>query len=188
MLTVKTDALVNHGCFPLQTAQNWSHTSQCMLGVHNIGNWGPSTSGCINWHLIEYCFVLLLLHVFWPIWKCTSWVKFWWQHMQHCSALPRVCIVAVANLVAYSTNRQWVGLIWIRSLLAKVFLETWLSKVEMVQMTITKRSGKCWGIYSQLRVKMEQVTLNIHVLLKTNPTVGRCRLRWFPTVLRVVLL
>jgi hypothetical protein len=39
---------------------------------------------------------------------------------------------------------------------------------------ITKRSGKCWRLYSELQVKMEWVTANLHIQFKLNPAAYRC--------------
>ena len=43
-----------------------------------------------------------------------------------------------------------------------------------VRMMITKRSGKCWRLYSELQVKMESVTANLHVQFKLTPAAYSC--------------
>jgi hypothetical protein len=45
---------------------------------------------------------------------------------------------------------------------------------------ITKRSGKFWGIYRHLQVKIESVTPNLHVLFKKNPAAHSCKLQGIP--------
>jgi hypothetical protein len=40
---------------------------------------------------------------------------------------------------------------------------------------ITKGSGNCWRLYSELQVKMEWVTANLHVQFKLNSAAYSCR-------------
>jgi len=44
----------------------------------------------------------------------------------------------------------------------------------LVRKIITKRSGKSWRLYSNLQVKMERVTANLHLQFKLNPAAYSC--------------
>jgi len=74
--TVRTNALVDHGCFPLQAAMNWSRSSQRTPAVRYTVSWPLSTSLWIDSHPIACCFLLLLLPVLHTILKCGSWLIF----------------------------------------------------------------------------------------------------------------
>jgi hypothetical protein len=43
-----------------------------------------------------------------------------------------------------------------------------------VRKMITKRSGKCWRLYSELQVKMEWVAADMHVQFELNPAAYWC--------------
>jgi hypothetical protein len=92
---VQTNALVDHGRFPLRTGKNWSCSSLCTPTVRYTVNWLPFTTIWIYSHPTACCCVFLLLPGLCTIFICTSSVIFsmavlallWWTEwcLQWCS-------------------------------------------------------------------------------------------------------
>jgi len=74
--TVCTNALADHGGFPLQAAMNWSRSSLRTPAVCYIISWQPCTSIRVRLHLIACCFKFLRLPVSRTILNCASRVIF----------------------------------------------------------------------------------------------------------------
>ena len=87
--TVRTNALVNNGGFPLSVPINWLCSSLRTLSVHyTVIRW-PFSMVWIYKHPTARCFIFLLLLVLWTIYKCASRV---------------ICMVA-AVAASHWTNR-----------------------------------------------------------------------------------
>ena len=72
--TERRNTLVDHGCFSLQAARHWSHSSLRIPAVHYTVCWPSSSSIWIHSPLIACCFLYLLLPVVCTIHKSASWV------------------------------------------------------------------------------------------------------------------
>jgi len=182
--TVWTNAFANPWGFPLRAAINWSCSSLHTPAVYYIITWQPSSSVSSYSDPIACCLVFLVLPVLHSIFKCACWVIFAvatlavsrWTNWCLCC----YCVSAGAQCM----TRLSVGSFRIHSHLPELVVHPWLAVVELVSKVITKRSGKSCGIYSQLQVKMEWVTANMQILLKTKPKVYSCRLHGVLTVPR----
>jgi len=108
-------------------------------------------------------------------------------YVQCQGAQTGVCVVAEYHLVAQFMKWLSFNLIRIPLYLAEVFVELWFAVVEKQKKMTTERSGKFWGIYCQLQLKMEWVTANLHDLLKMNTAFYHGRLHGFPIFLRSAL-
>jgi len=91
-----TNALVDHGGFPLWAVINWSLSFLRTRAVHYSVSWLWSTSLWIDSHAIAYCLLFLLLPVLCTIFKCTSRVIFfiatiavsrWTNRCPHCCCI-----------------------------------------------------------------------------------------------------
>ena len=168
---MRTDALVDHGGFLLQAAIHWSRSSLRTPAVCYTVSWPSFTSIWIDSHPIACCFFFLLLVVLCGIFKCASWVVYlvatiaasrWTNQCLRCCCVSR----GGASLKE--------PVVWLDS--ASISTGWSISGAMtccygMVRKMITKRSGKSWRLHSQLRVKMEQVTANLHLQFKGNPAV-----------------
>ena len=94
--TARTNALVNHGGFPLQVARNWSRSSLHTPGASYLLSWRSSTSTWLYSHLIACCFLFLLLPVLRTIFHSASTVMFsvaafaasrWAEWCLHCRSV-----------------------------------------------------------------------------------------------------
>ena len=72
--TVRTNAFVDHGGFPLRAAMNSLRSSLRTPAVCYSVNWPPFATIRIYLHSTAYCFLFLLLPVLRTIFKCASWV------------------------------------------------------------------------------------------------------------------
>jgi len=72
--TVRTNAFVDHGGFPLLAAINSLHSSLRTPAVPYTVHWLPIASIRIHSHLTACCFLFFLLPVSRTIFKCASWV------------------------------------------------------------------------------------------------------------------
>jgi len=72
--TVRTNAYVDHGGFPLRAAINWLCRCLWIPAVRYRGYWRPFTSISTFSHPTACCFLFLLLPVLRTIFKCASWV------------------------------------------------------------------------------------------------------------------
>ena len=140
-----------------------------------------------------YCFTLILWHATSyscsfrccvPIWDVRPGKYIQWLYLQHRSGPTGVSIVCVSQQVAHWMNRQSFDSLPIRSHLTLVVVEPRLADVEKDRKMTMKRSGKTWGIYSQLQVRMKWVTANWHNPLKVNHAAGCSRWQGFPTALQ----
>jgi len=75
--SVRTNALVNRGGFPLPAAIYWSRSSLRIPADHYAINWRPSTMIRTYLHPVACCFLFLLLPVLGTIFKCASRAIFW---------------------------------------------------------------------------------------------------------------
>jgi len=173
--TVRTNALVDHGDLPLRDAMNWSRSSLHMPVVRYIRSWPSSTQIWIDSHPITCCILFFLLPVVRTYFKCASWGIFSvatiaesrWTHwcLRCCCVSPSgsMCEVPVVRLdsapIALGGSVSGAMACCCRN----------------VRKMITKRSGKCWRLYSELQVKMEWVAANLHVQLRLNPAAYSCR-------------
>jgi len=73
---VQTNAVVDHGGFPLRAAMNLSRSSLCTPAVRYTVSWPLSTSMWIDSHPIACCFLFSLFPVSHTISKWVSWVIF----------------------------------------------------------------------------------------------------------------
>jgi len=72
--TVRTNALVDHGGFPLRAAMNWSRSSRRTPTVQYTVSWRPFTMVWIYSHPKACCFWFVLLPVVRTIFQCAYWV------------------------------------------------------------------------------------------------------------------
>jgi len=70
--TVRTNALVDHGCFPLRAAINWSRSSRRTPAICYMVNWRLLTAVWRYSHPTACCFLFVLLPVLRTIFKCAS--------------------------------------------------------------------------------------------------------------------
>jgi len=146
--TVLTNALVDHGGFPLQVAMNWSRSSLATPAVHSILGWPPSTLIWSYSHPTTCCFMFLLLPVLRTVPKCAFWVIFsvtaiaasWWTNcsLGCCSVSPGGALVEVP-VIALDSDPIAPG--WCVS----GAMTCWCGKVRKM---IMQRSGKSWRLYS----------------------------------------
>jgi len=146
--TLRTNALVDHGDFPLRAAVNWPQSSLHTPAVHYIISRRPSTSAQINVYLITCCFIFLLLTVYRTTFKCASRSYLQWLHLPRCGGPTGVCVAPMAQWVVQWMTCLSFGSICILSHLAEIFVEPWLTGMQKGKKMITERSGKSWGIYS----------------------------------------
>jgi len=167
--------MVDHGDLPLQKATNWSRSSLRTPAVRYIVSWPSSTRIWIDSHPIACGFLFFLLPVLRTFFKCVSWVIFsvatiaacqWTNWCLHCccaSPSGALCEAPVVRLdsapIAHGGSVSGAMACCCRN----------------VRKMITKRSGKCWRLYSELQVKMEWVTANLHVQFELNPAAYSCR-------------
>jgi len=71
---VRTNALVDHGHFPVRAAINWVCSSWHILAACATVYWRPLTTVWINSHPTACCSLLMLLPVLRTSFKCVSWV------------------------------------------------------------------------------------------------------------------
>jgi len=74
--TVRTNALVNHGGFPIRVAGNWSRSTLRTPAARYIISWRWSTSSRLYSHPMACCFLFLLFPVVQTIFNCASRVMF----------------------------------------------------------------------------------------------------------------
>ena len=153
---------------------NWSCSSLRTPALHYIVRSPSSTLIWIDSHPIVCCFLFFWLLLFPTVIKCAFWVTFlvatiaasWWtnSHLHCCCVSPGGALVE-APVVRLNLAPIAPG--WIVS----VAMTCWCEKVRKM---FTKRSGKYWRLYSLLQVKMEWVTVNLHVQFKLNPATYSC--------------
>jgi len=73
---VQTNALVDHGCFPLRTTINWSRISRRTAAICYTVNWWLLTAVWRYSHPTGCCFLFVLLPVLRTIFKCSSSVMY----------------------------------------------------------------------------------------------------------------
>jgi hypothetical protein len=120
--TLRTNAFVNLGGFPLRTAINWSHSSLHTPAVHYIVNWPPFIAIWSYSHPIACCCPSLLRAVLHNYVKCASCAMFsaaaiaasWWtKFCLRCS-----CASASAHRSArFGLNHTWPRCLWSHDLL-----------------------------------------------------------------------
>jgi len=173
--TVRTNALVDHGDSPLQEAMNWSRSSLRTPAVRHILSWPSSIQIWIDSHPIACCFLFFLLPVLRTFFKCASWVivsvatiaaSRWTNWCLHCCGVSQSGSLCEAPVVRLDSARIAPG---------GSVSGAMACCCRNLRKMITKRSGKCIRLYSELQVKMEWVTANLHVQLKLNPASYNCR-------------
>jgi len=152
---VRTNAFVDHGGFPLRAAINSLCSSLRTPPVRYTVNWPPIASIWIHSHPTACCFVFFLLPVLWTIYKCASWVIClvaalavlrWTNLCLRSCCVPRISVLDVAptNLPVFDPLSPGGGVC--------VSVMCWCGWERKM---ITRGSGKPWGLYSQLHVRME---------------------------------
>ena len=154
---------------------NCSHSSLQMPAVHYIGSRPPSTQIWIDSHPTGCCLLSFLLpelrtffnYASWVILSvatiAVSWWTIWWLHGCCVSPSGSLCEEPVVQLdsapVAPGGSLSGAMACCCRN----------------VRKMITKINGKCWRLFSELQVKMEWVTANLHIQFKLNPAAYSCR-------------
>jgi len=143
--TVRPNALVDNGGFPLRAAWNWSSSSLCTPAACYIISWWSSTSIQLYSHLIECRFLFLLLRDLRTIFKCVSRVMFsvaafaasWWaKWCLSCSWVSAGGVMAEVPVVLLDSDpcsTCW-GVCW-----------AMICCCESEEMMIEERSGMSWG-------------------------------------------
>jgi len=143
--TVRINACVDHGGFPLWVAINWSRSSLRTTAVYYNINWRRCTS--IWWHLhpIACCFLFLLLLVVWTICNCASRVMF------------LVAAIAASRWTKWCLPCSWVSAGGVLDEAPIVLLDSvppspccgicgaMICCCGSEEMLMMKRSGKSWG-------------------------------------------
>jgi len=184
---LRKNAMVDHDCSPLQMAINCSCHPLLIPDSHYILSWQPSASIWIYWHPITGCFLLFRIQVLQtPLNWRPGWL-FWWLHWLWCGQPTGIVVGPVSQRVMHWKGHLSVSAIQFCLHLAERYVELWFAGVKTQRKIILNRSGKSWGIYSQLQLTMEWVTANLHVLPKISPTISSWRLQGFPTVLELAV-
>jgi len=154
---------------------NWSRSSLRTPAVHYILSWPSSTQIWIDSHPIACCFVFFLLPVLGTFFKGASWVIFsvatiaasrWTNWCRRC-----YCVLPSGSLCEAPVVRLDSAPITPGGSVSGAMA----CCCRNVRKMIKKRSGKCWRLYSELQVKMEWVTANLHLQFKMNPAAYSCR-------------
>jgi len=110
--TVRTNAFVDHGGFPLRAVIYSLLSSLRTPTVRYTVNWPPIASIWIHSHPTTCCFLCSLLPVSWTIFKCASWVIClvaasaalrWTNLCLHSCCVPTISVLDVAppNLLVF---------------------------------------------------------------------------------------
>jgi len=110
--TVRTNAFIDHGGFPLRAAINWLRSSLRIPAVSYTINRPPIASIWIHSHPTACCFLFFLLPVLQTIFKCAPWViclvaalaaSRWTNLCLRPCCVPRISVmdVAPANLPVF---------------------------------------------------------------------------------------
>jgi len=79
----------------------------------------------------------------------------WWLHQQRRAGSTGDCVLAVCQGVTYWKKSPLIGVLRICRHLAEVVVYPWFGGVEEGRKMTKKRSGKTWGICSEVHVIME---------------------------------
>ena len=169
-----TNALVDHGGFPLRAVMNWSLSSLATPAGHCTVSWRSSTSIWIDSHLIAFCFLSLLLPVICTMFKCASCFVFSvatiaasrWTHW-----CLRYCSVSLGGALF---EEPVIQLYWASFGPGWCISGAMTCCCGMVSKMMTNRWRKSRRRYRQLQVKMERVTANLHSHFKLDPAVYSC--------------
>ena len=143
--TVRPNALVDHGSFPLHVAMNWSRCSSRTPAVRYIICWFPCTSIQLHLHPIACCFLFLLLPVLQTICNCASRVIY------------LVAAFAASQWTKWCLRCSWVSgggvfdetaIILLDSVLLSPFHGSCGAMIcccGSAEMMMMKQSGKSWG-------------------------------------------
>jgi len=167
--TVRTSAFGDHGGLVLLKAMNWSRCCLRNPAEGYIPRWSSSPPIWIDSHLRSCCFLFLRLPVLLIFFKLASRI-----------------ILSVAAIAAWRWTNWWLRYCWFW--LSGGLLEASVVRLHFAPIApigsvsgamacswrnmrkmITKRSGKCCRLYSELQFKMEWVTAKLHFQLKLNP-------------------
>jgi len=129
-LTVRTNAFIDHGGFPLWAMRNWSRSSLRTPAVCYTINWRLFTTICIYLHQLRAAAYSCCFQFYGRFSNRHPGSYCWWLHRQRRGRLAGVCVVAVYQWVMYWMYRLPIGLISIRSLLAAVIVFPWYAGVE----------------------------------------------------------
>jgi len=114
----RTNALVNHGGFPLLGGINWSCSSQCTPAVHHIVRWWPSTLIWIRSHPMACCLIVLCPPGLRTNVNCATWVivsvvavaaSRWTELCLHCCSVSAGGAVDQAPVVRLDSDRLTAG-------------------------------------------------------------------------------
>jgi len=128
--TVRTNALFDHGGFPLQSAMNCPLITLVAAAVRYTACWLSSTSIWIDSHQIPCCWLFLLLPVARTILEWESCVILPVATIAARGILTGVRVAAVSHRVVLCVKRLSFGLIRIQSRLVRLFLQPWLAVLE----------------------------------------------------------
>jgi len=143
--TVRTNALVDHGGFPLRVAMNWSRSSPCTPAAGYIISWLPYTTIRLYSHPIVRCIFISLLPILQTIMYCASRFVF---------AVPAF---AVSQWAKSCLRCSWVSAGGILDEVPDVLLDSvplspccgvcgaMICCCGREEMMIRKWSGKTWG-------------------------------------------
>jgi len=146
-----------------------------MPAVLYILSWPSSTQIWFDSHPITCCWLLFSRPVLGSILKCASWVVFsvatiaasqWTNWCLHCCCVSPSGSLCAAPVVRLDSAPIAPG---------GSVSGAMACCCRNVKIIITKRSRKCWRLYSELQLKMEWVTANLHVRFKLNPAAYICR-------------
>jgi len=143
--TVRRNALVDHGGFPLQAAINWSRSSSRSPAECDINYWRPCTSTRLHLHPIACCFLFFLIVVLRTILNCACSVRF------------LVAAFAASRWAKWCRRCSWVSAGCVSDETAVVLLDSvplspccgargaMIHCCQDEKIMIMKRSGKSWG-------------------------------------------
>jgi hypothetical protein len=172
---VQRKGFVDHGDLLLREGINWSRCALRTPAVRYILSWLSFPQIWIDSHPITCCFWFLVLPVLCTFFKCVSGLLFW------------VATIAASRSTDWCLHCCWVSPGGALSEAPVVRLDS--AQIapggcvsgarnccsRNVRKMITKRSGKCWTLYSELQVKMEWVTANLQVEFKLKFAAYSCR-------------
>jgi hypothetical protein len=139
--TVRTNAFIFHGGFPLWALMNWSHSSLLTPAVCYTVGWLSSTSIWIGSHSITCCIFYTCCFLIYLLFSNVPPGSYFpWLQLQRCCELTGACVVTMSHWVANCLKCLSSGLFRLQLHLVEVFLDPWLAVVEW------------WGRWSQKEV------------------------------------
>ena len=193
---MRIDALVDHGGIYLQSVTNSTSSSLHTPAVYTIISWQPSSTIRPYSYPWACCLSFLLLLVLQTIFNCASTVIFsvaalaasWWtKSCLHCSWVSAGGVLDEAPVVLLDSDLLppcWDVCGAMTCLCGSKAEDDNEKKWEVLRKMKKKRSCMFWVICSYHQVKMQCVTVNVHILHKLNPAAYGRRLHRLATVLQ----